>query len=285
MKCSFCGSEINDGDKFCMVCGTAVSAAAAAPVQQAEAEPSVQPDVSAMMPEVSAPDIPEVTVNIPGVDPSPAVSDTPAPDTVASSEGQAVTEQPAGGAYFSDQAGAMFGNVVGPAPQVSDQNINVQPQAAPAYDQMQGQSVYAQPQAAPAYDQMQGQNAYAQPQGMPAYNQMPGQNMYAQPQGMPVYAQPVYMGPDPLAESLSKTSLVMGIISLVLGLSIYFSIGGIVLGAMGLAKSNEYVAKFGKTTGKGLVGRLLSRAGLITGIVFTAALALVLIIVLAEEYL
>ncbi len=250
MVCSFCGSEIKDGDKFCMVCGTAVEAmnnAAATPID---------------MPEVKGPDIPEVTFG------TPDTSVTP--------------EEPAG-AYFSDQ---QSGPAAGPVPEPV--YAAPQPDAQPMY----GQPAYAQPTPSqPVY----GQPVYAQPApGQPVY----GQPVYAQPQPMPVMdGQPVYAQPAPGQQPMygqpvppqggvvmnSTPNLVFGIVSLCLSITFWLSIPGIVLGAIGLSKSNETLSTYGMLDNKGKVGRHLSRAGLITGIVMAVFFVIVILAYMAEE--
>ncbi len=233
MICSFCGSEVKDGDKFCMVCGTAVEAMNAAVTSDT---PSIE------MPEVKAPDIPEVTVGEPVA---------PAPE----------------GAYFADQQ-----NAPAPAPEPMPAFTAPQPETQNVY----AQPVYAQPQPAsgqPVY----AQPVYAQPQPQPAA----GQPVYAQPQPAPVYITP---GPMINGELVNTTPhLVFGIVSLCLALSFYLGIGGIILGAIGLSKSNYTLSTCGCLDGKGKVGRHLSRAGLIIGIVMTVILAIVIIAAVVEH--
>ncbi len=66
----------------------------------------------------------------------------------------------------------------------------------------------------------------------------------------------------PEERALAKTSMILGIISLAVG-----GIAGIILGAIGLKKSNQYVATRIRAHGMALAGRILSRLGLIFGIV------------------
>ncbi len=66
----------------------------------------------------------------------------------------------------------------------------------------------------------------------------------------------------PEERGLAKASMILGIISLAVG-----GIAGIILGAIGLKKSNQYVATRIKAHGMALAGRILSRLGLIFGIV------------------
>ena len=281
MVCSFCGSEINEGDKFCMVCGTAVQAAneaaeaaagaAPAPVSEAvPAEASSEPAASEIqMPEVQAPDIPEVTIGE-----QPQVAGTMDPAAAQAPVTPEATVQKAG-AYFADQQNA-------PAPEPAPTPA---PAPTPVYAQTaEGQPVYGQP--------VYGQPVYAQPQPQPVVGQpVYAQPVYAQPQpqpveGQPVYAQPMYSQPvvAPVVNTGNTTpNLVYGIVSLCLSLTFWLSIGGIVLGAIGLAKSNETLATYGTIDTKGKIGRHLSRAGLISGIVMGVILIIAIFAYLAEE--
>lgn len=243
-----------------MVCGTAVSAmneaAQAAAAQAAAAAPEV------IMPEVQAPNIPEVQVNIPDETVQTGAYFTDKANETVVSEA-AAEEQPV---YAQSQSQPADGQPV------YNQPIYAQPQGQPA----DGQPVYAQPQDQPVY----AQPAYTQPQGQPVY----GQPVYTQPQGQQFYGQPAYGQPvlPPEAASLANSSMVMGIVALCLGLSFYFSLGGIILGAIGLAKSNEYYTKYGKLPAKGMVGRHLSRAGLIVGIIFSVLVLIGIIAIIAD---
>lgn len=122
------------------------------------------------------------------------------------------------------------------------------------------------------------QPAYAQPQ--PAYAQ--SQPAYAQPQ--PAYAQPQpvsyndRINSDVAASTDATPILALGIVALATSLSFYFSIAGIICGAIGLAKSNDFMRKYGALTGKANTGRHLSRAGLIVGIVMTSFFALCILL-------
>ena len=258
MVCSFCGSEINEGDKFCMVCGTAVqaanaaatAAAGAAPAPAPAEAPAEAPAADIQMPEVQAPDIPEVTIGE-----QPQVAGTMDP---AAAQAPVTPEAPAqaAGAYFADQQNA-------PAPEPAPTPA---PAPTPVYAQTaEGQPVYGQP--------VYGQPVYAQPQPQPV-------------EGQPVYAQPMYSHPvvAPVVNTGNTTpNLVYGIVSLCLSLTFWLSIGGIVLGAIGLAKSNETLATYGTIDTKGKIGRHLSRAGLISGIVMGVILIIAIFAYLAEE--
>ena len=131
--------------------------------------------------------------------------------------------------------------------------------------------------AAPA--QAQTQSA-AQPVVQPAYAQP--QQAYAQPQ--PAYAQPQpvsyndRINSDVAASTDATPILALGIVALATSLSFYFSVAGIICGAIGLAKSNDFMRKYGALTGKANTGRHLSRAGLIVGIVMTSFFALCILL-------
>ncbi len=187
------------------------------------------------------------------------------------------------GAYFSDQANAPE-EAPAPAPAAEGQPVYAQPALTPDGQPAFAQAVYTQPGAQQVY----GQPVYTQPDGQPVYAQPvfiqpDGQTVYAQPvytqpDGQPVYAQPVYGQPmyaqaagpmNPIAAALAQSTLIMGIIAVCLGFTWFLSPGGIVLGAIALSKSNEYLNQFGPLPTKAKVGRHLGRAGLIGGIVVT----------------
>ncbi len=212
MICSVCGSEIKEGDKFCMACGTAVES-------MAQAAPAPSP-------------VPEIT-------PVPEVTASPAPE--AAPEAAPAAQ----GAYFNDVANA-------PAQPAVEQPVYAQPQVAYAQPQ---QAAYAQPQQA----------AFAQPQ-----------TSYAQP------GQPVILPPE--ASSLATTSLVLGIVALALSCTFYFSIGGIICGAIGIAKSGQFISKFGNVSGKVKAGRGLSIGGLVLGIVWSVIIFFIIVAAVASEF-
>lgn len=91
----------------------------------------------------------------------------------------------------------------------------------------------------------------------------PQQGYYQQP-AQPAYqpAQPAYR-PAPAANLPETTPiLVLGILSLVFG-----SIVGIILGAIGRNKARAYVNAGGELSGKAKVGNILSKLGIIFGII------------------
>ncbi len=124
----------------------------------------------------------------------------------------------------------------------------------------------AQPAAQPVV-----QPAYAQPQ--PAYAQP--QTVYAQPQSASFNDR---VNQDVAASNDATPILALGIVALATALSFYFSIAGIICGAIGLSKSNDFMRKYGALTGKANTGRHLSRAGLIVGIVMTSFFALCILL-------
>lgn len=70
--------------------------------------------------------------------------------------------------------------------------------------------------------------------------------------------------------------LVFGILSLVLE-----TIPGIILGAIGRKKGNEYIAQGGTLTGAAKVGYILSKVGFILGIIGTIFLVIYIILIIA----
>ncbi len=271
-----------------MVCGNAVTAANAAVNTEAP-----RPDVTAAMPEVHAPEIPDVSV------PDPSAVSEPA----ASVSADNAAETPSGGAYFTDQANAPQADSQ-PAytQQLFNQPIYAAPDGQPAYAQQpvymgaEGQPAYAQP----AYAVPDGQPAYAQPvyatpEGQPVYAQpVYAQPVYTTPDGQPIYPQPSYAQPvygqtmdhvSPAAASLAHNTMIMGIIAICLGFTWFLSPGGIVLGAMALSKSNEYLKQFGPLPTKGKVGRHLGRAGLISGIVISVFCLIAILAYIVDEVL
>lgn len=83
-----------------------------------------------------------------------------------------------------------------------------------------------------------------------------------------------YQAPAPVQQQ--PNTLVFGILSLV-----FEMILGIIFGAIGVKKGKEYVAQGGVLTGASKVGYILSRVGLILGIVTTVVVAIYVIILIA----
>lgn len=110
------------------------------------------------------------------------------------------------------------------------------------------------------------QNPYVQSQyGQPQYQQPQYQQpQYQQPQyQQPQYGQP-YAAPgavDPVAESLSKSALTFGILSLV-----FSGILGIIFASIALSKAKTYAASY-PLAGRAKVGKILGTIGLIVSIV------------------
>ncbi|MCR4618037.1 MAG: zinc-ribbon domain-containing protein [Lachnospiraceae bacterium] len=131
------------------------------------------------------------------------------------------------------------------------------------------------PVAVPVYAQQTP--AYAQQN--PAYAQGSVNQTYVQPAVS--YAQSAEGGYEERNEATSI--LVLGIVSLSLACSVFLSIGGIICGAIGLSKSNAYYDKYKINRGKAVVGRHLSRAGLITGIAMAAYFSLIILAAIVSE--
>lgn len=120
------------------------------------------------------------------------------------------------------------------------------------------------------------------PAEQPQYQQQPVQPQYQEPQ----YAQPVqqYQQAEPVQAQVQGTAptakmiLILGIISLAISWIPFVGIGGIVVGAIGMGKSNAYVKAGGVRCGMSITGRILSRVGLIVSIVMTVIWILYFII-------
>ncbi len=82
------------------------------------------------------------------------------------------------------------------------------------------------------------------------------------------YAEPVQAQVQGTAPS-AKLILILGIISLAVSCIPFVGIGGIVVGAIGMGKSNAYVKAGGIRCGMSITGRILSRVGMIVSIVMT----------------
>ena len=111
------------------------------------------------------------------------------------------------------------------------------------------------------------------PVAAPAQQTPPPQQGYYQQPAQQAYqpAQPAYR-PAPAANLPETTPiLVLGILSLVFG-----SLVGIILGAIGRNKARAYVNAGGELSGKAKVGSILSKLGIIFGII-----ELVLIVIYA----
>ncbi len=186
---------------------------------------------------------------------------------------------------------------VDPIPEIQIPTAAPIQQEQPVYTQQ----VYAQPepQAQPAYTQpdQQVQTMYIplDANGQPIPNAQP---IYAQPgmQGQTAYQPPVYnqqapffVSPAPAADIPgAKTVLILGIVALCLAISYFFSVGGIVCGAIALSQAAKILRTYGSLPDKVRTGKNLGKAGLIVGIVFSAISVFVNIGVIAgmiEEFL
>ena len=104
-----------------------------------------------------------------------------------------------------------------------------------------------------------------QPQAQPE-----PQPMYQQPQ--PTYAQPV-AGAQP-------NLLVLGILSLAFLGGFFTSIVGMILGILGRKKGKAYIDQGGQLTGASKVGFILSKLGMIFGIIETIGVAIYIIVII-----
>ena len=125
------------------------------------------------------------------------------------------------------------------------------------------------------------QPQYQQPV-QPQYQQ-PVQPQYQQPM-QPQYQQPV--SATPAGAPTPTNILILGIIGLAISWIPFASIAGIIVSAIGMKKSNAYVAAGGITCGQSKTGRILARVGLIVSIVMTViwALYFTVIIIAAASY-
>lgn len=108
----------------------------------------------------------------------------------------------------------------------------------------------------------------------------------------PVYQEPVYQEPvtqpvyqvpndtpaaDPEKEAAAKSLLISGILAVAFCAGAYFTgIVALIMGAVGLGKAKKFAAAYGNFTPKARVGKYLSLAGLIGGIVLTVVGLIVL---------
>jgi hypothetical protein len=83
-----------------------------------------------------------------------------------------------------------------------------------------------------------------------------------------------YQAPAPVQQQ--PNTLVFGILSLVLG-----SLVGIILGSIGRKKGNEYVLQGGTLTGASKAGYILSKLGIIFGIIELVVIVIYTIIIIA----
>lgn len=121
------------------------------------------------------------------------------------------------------------------------------------------------------------QQTYQQPQPQPQQPYQP-QPTYQQPYQPPIYGASA-------APAAQPNTLVIGILSLVFDCFFYTSIVGMILGIIGNSKAKKYRAQGGVLTGKAKVGAILSKIGMILGIVmvigFVIWLAVIIIAAIA----
>lgn len=118
------------------------------------------------------------------------------------------------------------------------------------------------------------QPAYEQPQA-PVYEHP----MYEQP-AAPVYREPEATVVNEETNALGKATLIFGIIGLAFSLSFYMSFLGIIFSAIGRGKLKSYLASGGELAGKAKVGGILSKLGLIFGIILTAFFVIWLFVII-----
>lgn len=110
------------------------------------------------------------------------------------------------------------------------------------------------------------------------------------PEPQPVAEEPVYQQPvnepviepkrDPKLNSLATTAMILGIAGLACSLSFWLSLVGIIVSAIGRGKIKAYLAAGGELTGKAKVGNILSKLGLIFGIILFVLLIVYLIVII-----
>ena len=187
------------------------------------------------------------------------------------------------------EADAKFCGTCGTAVEttISEQPIeDTQPQ-----NEQPVQSQYDQP-AQPQYGQS-AQPQYSQP-AQPQYGQ-PTQPQYGQPvppqYGQPMqpqYGQPAQYGasyqpaPDPVASGYAGRALGFGITSLCCcWLPVFFSIIGIVFGALAIKQSSNYARVASVASARAKTGKVLGIIGLVISIIVTVFWTLVLLAGLA----
>ena len=109
---------------------------------------------------------------------------------------------------------------------------------------------------------------------------VPAEPQYQQPQytAQPQYQQPQYNAVPVYNQSVSSTPvLTWGIIGLAFACSFFLSFLGIIFSAVGRGKANTYLNQVGQLTGKAKVGSILSKVGLILGIVLTVVFIIYII--------
>ena len=89
------------------------------------------------------------------------------------------------------------------------------------------------------------------------------------------YDQPYYPQPEYRPDLPQPNTLVFGILGLALG-----AIFGIIFGAIGRSKGNAFVQQGGTLTGASKVGYILSKVALIRGIITTALVTLLIVLII-----
>ncbi|WP_165043325.1 zinc-ribbon domain-containing protein [Adlercreutzia sp. ZJ138] len=301
INCSHCGRTLTDDAAFCPICGTPVARDAAGQVPESDSViPEPVAPVEPALPTESIESV-EPVVSAESVEPAAPVDDAapaapvfPVEPAAPVSSPYGVPVAPSGYPAQPGQGGAFPASPYGapPAPQQPQQPPAPQPQQPPVPQPQQppipqlqqpqqptnpyGAPVggpYALPQ--PTQGMPAGQPPYGapqqpggvpqQPDGMPPYGAAPG------PSGMPPYGgmpqQPIpyaQMNNDGKGRGKATASLVLGIISIVLG-SLLFGIIAIVL-------SSQYTKKFGPD------GR--AKAGKICGIIGSVISAILIVFIL-----
>lgn len=120
----------------------------------------------------------------------------------------------------------------------------------------------------------------------PQYQEPMQPQQYQQaPPVQPQYQQPTQTQ-QPAGAPTPKTILILGIIGLAISWIPFASIGGIIVSAIGMKKSNAYAAFGGVPCGMSITGRILARVGLIVSIVMTVfwAIWFTIVIIAAASY-
>ena len=165
-------------------------------------------------------------------------------------------------AKFCGVCGAVNEATINGQPIEDTKPQNAQP-VQPQYGQP-AQPQYAQP-AQPQYGQP-AQPQYVQP-AQPQYTQ-PVQTQYAQPAQ---YGASYNPAPDPVASGYAGRALGFGITSLCCcWLPFFFSIIGIVFGALAIKQSSNYSRVASVVSGRARTGRILGIIGLVISIIVTA---------------
>ena len=117
-----------------------------------------------------------------------------------------------------------------------------------------------------------------EPAEQPVYEE-PAGSLCEQP-AEPVKEEPVVAAPavDPKLNALAKGSLIFGIIGLSCTCTFWLSLLGIIFSAIGRGKVKAYLAAGGELHGKAKVGSILSKFGLIFGIILFVFFVLWLIL-------